>query len=208
MRAESMSAGCLCIDDITSGTSDPSGPFLFRGLSGVETWPFRCPEGENLWDGLRVALQALRKRWETVGVAAQGTGCAAALALAEQLPVDRLALVDPLLSIRGTGRGGGAMSADARVLRRIAAFARRNLSLCVSDTLIVETGADCVDCRRLADALSTHCRVERIRFDVKTGEKLYKIREIEVKQAISRFLQAGERQKPLAENPEMCIIYG
>lgn len=205
MRGEGVSVGCLYIDDFTSGKSDPSGPFLLEALPGLCVRRFARLEEPGAWDGLRTALQSLRRECETVGVAARGAGCAAALALSEQLPVDRLALVDPMLSLRGFGLSNAPVS---RELRRMAAFARRNLALCVSDALILETGRDRSAGDRILGGVSAQCRAERLRFEVKTGDGMYRIREFEVKQAVSRFLRAGEWPKTLAENREMCIIDG
>ena len=198
--------GCLCIGEITSGTSDPSGCFPFMELPGIEALPFRCPEGAELWDALRIALQELRSRRAVACILARGTGCAAALALAEQLPVDRLVLMEPIMNLSGRDMPWHPSDARLRQARKLAGFARRNLSLCVSDTLIVESDLH-TDASRLG-GLSAHCRVCRLKIGGKRGNKLYTIREIDVKQAISCFLRAGELPKPLAENPEMCIIYG
>ena len=202
--------GCLYIDTITPGKDAASGLPLFLGLPGIGTRPFRCLDGKKLWDGLQTALLASRSRCETVAIAARGTGCAAALALAEQLPVDRLVLVEPKLSLRGLQREGSKADADrvasSRQARRIMAYARRNLSLCVSDVLLIESGNGD---RAFPDAaLSVHGTVRHLFVDGKTRRDLYTIRENAVKPAISWFLHTGELPKPLAENPEMCIING
>lgn len=186
--------GCLYIDEIASGARAASGPSLFMALDGEAR---RLEDvGPNLWERLQFALQAVRGRCDICGVVARGTGCAAALALSEQLPVDRLVLWTPRLSIpRGVGFGQA---------RRLAAYARRNLALCVSDTMIVDEDRPG---GQLA-GWSACCRVGRLRLPGGTEDKLYTIREIASKTAVLRFLHTGELPKTLAQNPEMCIIDG
>ena len=190
--------GCLCIDAITSGSEHASGRFIVPGSESLRAVGFVPENGEGLWDGLRTAYQRMRSGCGLVAVAARGTGCAAALALAEQLPVDRLALVDPALSLpRGADRRGEAA--------RLCAFARRNLSLVACDVLAVQTGASAALRRAW---FSPRCRLTWLSCPGEGDGEMYRKREIEVKQAISCFLQTGELPKSLAENPEMCIIYG
>ena len=181
-------------------------------LPGVETRRFHPSGGAPLWEGLQVAYQSLRRGCDACGIMARDLGCAGALAIAEQLPVDRLVLIEPSLSVgrRGARRAGDDpfLAPMWREMRRLAAFARRNLPLCVSDVLIVEGGNRPVGRWDPIDRLPGHARVVRLRLCGKTGDDLYTIREIAVKAAISRFLKPIESSKPLAENPEMCIIYG
>lgn len=144
---------------------------------------------------------------------AAGTGCAPALALACQLPVEKLVLIDPAapvrLSLRSRGHAGAEARRRDRALRRLAAFARRNLPLCVSDVLIVGHGVENgEDALRRAYGNPVNCRVRRLVVPGESDKDLYTIREFAVKAAISRFLHPIESSKPLAENPEMCIIYG
>ena len=180
---------CLYIDDIASERRAPSESFLLNGRRGDAS-------GEsNLWERLMVELQSARSGSDILGIVARGTGCAAALALAEQLPVDRLVLYAPRVTIPVNGD---------RQARRMAAYARRNLSLCVADTLIIEHD-------RTSPRLSgwnSHCRVTRLALSGKGGDELYTIREIASKSAVSCFLRTGELPKKLAQNPEMCIIDG
>ncbi|MBR1820502.1 MAG: hypothetical protein IJ769_02645, partial [Clostridia bacterium] len=87
---QEMRVGCLMIDDPLSGEN------LLSGLSldsSVRVYPFRPRVGERLWDRLQSLLQRARSECGAVAILARGAGCGAALALAEQLPVDRLALV-------------------------------------------------------------------------------------------------------------------
>ncbi len=75
--------------------------------------------------------------------------------------------------------------------------------------LIVGHGAESgVDAMRRAYGNPVNCRVDRLDAQGKSDKELYIIREFAVKEAISRFLQPTDSSKPLAEKPEMCIIYG
>jgi pimeloyl-ACP methyl ester carboxylesterase len=167
-----------------------------------------------MWDMLQIGFQEVRSRWEMCGVIAEGTGCAAALALACQLPVDGIVLIDPTLPVWDPfGREQAAVRPEMvqarKMARRFAAFARRNLALCVGDMLIVSHG--CMDSSRAlrrAFGNPANCRVSRLYVGDESAKELYTIREFDVKAAISRFLLHQEASKPLAENPEMCIIYG
>jgi hypothetical protein len=78
--------------------------------------------------------------------------------------------------------------------------------MCVSDMLVVGHGAE--DALRRAYGNPVNCRLDRLDIRGKSDKDLYTIREFAVKAAISRFLNPVESSKPLAENPEMCIIYG
>jgi len=75
------------------------------------------------------ALCQLRKTCEWVCVAADATAAYIALALAAQLPVDRLAL-----------QGGWLKQRDqlGRQMNRIRAYARRNLSLVVAEVVLFD----------------------------------------------------------------------
>jgi len=206
------SVGCLFIGDAL-GRKGNDGLTWAHDIPGVELRAFRCADARGLWDRLQCALQALRAERGICPIMAVGTGCAAALALACQLPVDKLVLIDPARPARpfvATDRAAGVDDARAqRALRRLAGFARRNLPLCVSDMLIVDHGpAEGEDALRRAYGNPANCRTRRLAVSGKWDKELYTIREFEVKQAISRFLQPADAPKPLAENSEMCIIYG
>ena len=204
--------GCLCIDSLDAGNSD-----WCVDLAGVDSRPFRSTGADEMWDELQTALQQLRRERMSCSVMGRGSGCFAALALAEQLPVERLVLEAPALP-RRTGRyrrryggGGGGQPAVGRCrqAQRLAGFARRNLALCVSDMLVIEPEGDIIGGNGMrAIGKPVNCRVHRLVLRGGCEKELYKIREFVVKEAISRFLQTGELPKMLAENSEMCIIYG
>lgn len=196
--------GCLCIDELLPGRA-PAGGAPLCGAPGMLSREFRPREGEGLWEALQVALQALRAEARAAAILARGTGCAAALALAAQLPVERLALVDPLLSpARGREANGRACVAQRQV-RAIARYARRNLSLCACDMLVLQHGRGERISRR---NLSPYSRLTGLLFRCESREDLLNNREIMAKQALDGFLWTGDLPKSLAENPEMCIIYG
>ena len=209
--------GCLYLDDASFGLRGPDESCRTPDIPKVETRPFRCSDARRLWDELQTALQGLRAEWGACSVMAVGGGCAPALALASQLPTDRVVLVNPAPSgpgdrFRRFRPDGGADVEAARVrrtLQRLAAFARRNLSLCVSDMLTVEDGTgDGGRWARRAFGKPVNCRVKRLVYGGDCAKELYTIREFAVKEAISCFLRTGEVPKLLAENSEMCIIYG
>lgn len=84
-------------------------------------------ENESLLSQAQGALWRLRKDHEWICVAAQGEAACIALALAAQLPVERVAIL-------GTGQGDGRLS---REMRRLKAYARRNLALVTAEILLV-----------------------------------------------------------------------
>lgn len=89
-------------------------------------------ENERYLYQAQTALWELRKECGWVCVCAEGISSAVAFALAAQLPVDRLAITAPDLF----------STADRRLSRkssRLRAFARRNLSLVVSQILLADT---------------------------------------------------------------------
>ncbi len=94
-------------------------------------------------------------------IAAEGNGCALALALAAQLQVDRLMLRRCAIFDRKTARNTPAR------LRHIIAFARRNLSLVAARICISDTGTD--EIRRMARAVSRQAQIELCAEDGKCG---------------------------------------
>ena len=92
------------------------------------------PAGEKCLPRAQAALRELRKKCRWVCVAATPGASGVALFPAEQLPVERLALIggtpfSPLPE-------GGAPS-RRRELRRMDSFAKRNLALVVAELLLV-----------------------------------------------------------------------
>ena len=102
------------------------------------------PGMEKCLPRAQAALWELRKRCGWVCVAAERGGAGVALALAEQLPVDRVALLGgtPFAPLPE-----GGSRARRREMRRMDAFARRNLALLVAELMLVDVPAD--EVRRL-----------------------------------------------------------
>ena len=112
------------------------------------------PEVEKCLPHAQAALWELKQRCFWVCVAAE-RGCAGvALSLAEQLPVDRVALIggtpfSPLPE--------GGTAARRRELKRLDGFARRNLALLVAELLLVDVPEE--ETRRLACGLGRNVRL-------------------------------------------------
>ena len=112
------------------------------------------PEAEKCLPHAQAALWELKQRCGWVCVAA-ARGCAGvALSLAEQLPVDRVALIggtpfSPLPE--------GGTAARRRELKRLDAFARRNLALLVAELLLVDVPEE--ETRRMACGLGRNVRL-------------------------------------------------
>lgn len=179
-----MPVGCLVIDEIKSGENALSGLAFSKKL---RVYPYIPRAREPLREGLQALLHRMRSERGAASILARGTGCGAALALAEQLPVERLVLLEPEAMFRRTMiwerfRGEAAEKDIDRQARRLCAFARRNLSLCVADALVVEA-AESRGHRLLAEGgLGAHGRL--LRLSSNDAE--------ETRQAIERFLCVGE----------------
>ena len=209
-KRKSGGVGCLYIGDFAAGFPDGTSRDWSCGIPDVEMHVFRCTQTRGLWEQLQFALQDARAGSQVCAVMAVGTGCAAALALACQLPVERIVLVDPVPPVRrlsGLSLHEARPEVDGlqRTLRRLAAFARRNLALCVSDILLVGEGGSSLE---RAFGRPVNCRVSRVPSQGRTAKELYTICEFAVKEAISGFVHTTQTPKPLAEISEMCIIYG
>ena len=194
--------GCLVIDGLLPGEERLSGLSQFLGERGVRAEDFRWDGMPGLHRALQLAYQRVRipREMGISGIAASGMGCAAALALAVQLPVDRLLLVP------GDDR---RMLTDLRVglhreLHRLVAFARTNAAFCVADVLLLGT-SDSLTPRRFDAARRLFCSSRLCGAAV---NDLWANGKNQIKWTAFRFLCDGVSIKSLAENPEMCIIYG
>jgi len=78
----------------------------------------------------QTALWRMRQAHNWICVAAEGEAAAIAVALAAQLPVDRLALA-------GSGLFSPRQKGQDRELARLSAYARRNLSLVISEIMLI-----------------------------------------------------------------------
>ena len=112
------------------------------------------PEGEKCLPRAQAALWELKQRCSWVCVAAE-RGCAGvALSLAEQLPVDRVALIGgtPFAPLPE-----GGTAARRRELKRMDGFARRNLALVVAELMLIDVPED--EMRRLVAGLGRNVSV-------------------------------------------------
>lgn len=186
--------GCILIDDPMSGER------LLSGLSlppRVRAFPCEWRAESEFMPALQTLLQRVRKEFCGAAILAFGAGCMAALALAEQLPVERLALVEPASCQRRMGVPA----------RRVAGFAMRNLALCVSDALVTASPPARL-AQRIARGIGVHGRSALLYSPGESGPELYINREKFANDAVTGFLLDGVFPKELAQNPEMCIIYG
>ena len=87
-------------------------------------------ENGSLLSQAQEALWRMRQNCDWICVAAQGDATCIALALAAQLPVDRVAVLG----------AGSEKKHQNRELRRLRAYARRNLALITAEILLI--GAD------------------------------------------------------------------
>lgn len=190
-----METGCLLIDEMLF---DARGLGAYGDLAdqGFRAERFSPDAGGDLHTALQRAYQQIRRDDAVNGILAYGTGCDCALALAGQLPADRLALLYPL-----DWQGGGPME---RQLQRVRRYARRGAAFCVADVLIVP---GLLTARDLPERLRRALCNSRVTL-LKPPEALWTKGKDVLKTGILHFLRHGVLPKSLAENAEMCIIYG
>lgn len=103
----------------------------------------------------QTALWHMRKRFDWVCVAAEGSAACIAVALAAQLPVDRLVLMESSMFMPGRNR-------ISRELLRLERYARRNLSLVISELLLLncreEEIKNFLQGRRKGEVCALECR--------------------------------------------------
>ena len=189
--------GCLLIDDILNGEGGSRELAPLLKCAGVLTRVFEPVAGIPLYPSLQRAWQSVRMEDGVSSVMAWGSGCDAALALAGQLPVDRLILAGP-------SRWRTDRTALSRTLGRIRRYALRGAAFCVAGVWVIPgPGTDDALPARLSRALF-NCPVAV----AGRAEDLCTERKEVMNSAVLHFLRRGELPKSLAENPEMCIIYG
>lgn len=188
--------GCLLIDDplYPIGALEDMSRML-RGR-GVRTEVFEWDGAGHLHLSLQNAYQRIRRDGAISGIVGLGAGCDCALALSCQLPADRIVLVEPM--------EWSAAGERARQLKRIRAFARQNAAFCVCDALVIPGPhtAPALLRRLRRDLVSARLTM------LKPAEDLWSNRKEVLNLGIFHFLRDGVMPKSLAENPEMCIIYG
>ncbi|MBR0367340.1 MAG: hypothetical protein IJH86_02975 [Clostridia bacterium] len=193
--AAARDAGFLLIDDPLYDIRALDAAAHALKARGMRAEAFRRDGARPLYDALQRAYQCVRRDGAVSGIIAQGAGCDCALALACQLPSDRLVLVEPM-----RWRDDGPVG---RQLKRIRAFARQNAAFCVADALIIP-GPHTDDrlLKRLARDLGG--AVTRLR----PAEEMWSNGKEVLNLGIFQFLRDGVWPKSLAEKSEMCIIYG
>ena len=187
-----LNMGCLVIDGLGGGgaLTDMAAYLQKQGMRASEYVP---DVRIGLHAGLQMAYQQIRVPDGINSIVAAGAGCDCALAIAAQLPVERLVLLCPEDGRKASGE-----------YRRVRAYGLRNAALCTCDALVIGwSGADSDPLMRLCRSLCA-CRVQAL----VAGENLWTIRKEVLKLGVFRFLCDGVLPKSLAENPEMCIIYG
>ena len=172
---------------VVSAPGDPRAKTLIGALEQRGTRVFGVRTTAE--DALPALWEACGDRTGLEGLAAFQPCHMAALALAIQRRVDRLALV-----LDGLPMANGANS-------RLRNHVRRNLGLCASDVLLVEPVP--------ADARRISRRVPGPVLSIigEVGQDGWTECEFSVKCAICDFLLPDGSIKSLAENAEMCIIY-
>lgn len=184
--------GCLLIDDLLSGPGALEPLLRLLTASGVRAGAFAPGGDAPLHEQLQRAYQRVRRDGAVNAIVGRGAGCDCALALAGQLPADRLALIEPL-----KWRDAGGMTGP---LNRVRRYGLRGAAFCVAQTLIAP-GPRTPE--RLPDALRSRlCNsAVTVLWPGAAGPEA-------LNTSILHFLRHGVLPKSLAENPEMCIIYG
>lgn len=193
--------GCLLIEGTKPGMSDLSGLRLILNGYGILSETFRLTGGPDLHGRLQEAYYEIRRRCAVPTIVAGRQACWAALALAEQLPADRLVLIDP--GEASPGIGIDAPIALRRSLSRLKRFAVNNLSFCTGDVLAIVGQPEAVPrLRRRMRAAKGRLACVQIAGNAPGGMTGA------AADGVASFLVSGELPKSLAENAEMCIIYG
>lgn len=151
--------------------------------NGVET--FFAQHSRDLLSSVQEGLYRAR-RPGGVCIAAEGEMWAAALALAAQLSVERVVLIEP------TDRFRMPRNDRERQIVRLKSFVRRNLFFCVSDILMLEKDVEQMNalCRRMYNA-----RVWRAKL---SDERWTNCEHLHI-DAAARFLTSGEFAFSLAK---------
>ena len=189
--------GCLLIGDILYDGGEGRDLGAFLKASGVRAEVFEHASGLPLYPSLQRAFQSIRADDGISSIVAWGSGCEAALALAGQLPVDRLILAEPM-------RWRNPHTASSGALERIRRYAHRGMAFCVAGVWVIPgPRTDSSLPGRLSRALFNSAVTV-----AGWSEDLCTERKEVMNSAVLYFLRSGELPKSLAENPEMCIIYG
>lgn len=153
--------------------------------------------GGNLFISAQEGLYAAR-RPGGVCVAAEGELWAAALSLAVQLCVDRVALIAP------TDYPNKSTDEQEKQIARLKGFARRNLFFCVSEVLVLESGGDARSQKRMDSVLRRLCNARVYRLSAQENSMM--CGEDAAIETAACFLADGELWFSLAKRHKMCII--
>lgn len=178
------SVGCLLIGE-TKRMQMLKESLTARGIETV-----RAVFGGDVLASVQEGLQKVRGSGG-VCIAAEGEYWPAALALAVQLCVDRIALIDPMDRCRDSKDECG------KQIDRLRSFARRNLFFCVSEVLVMEN-ADNPELEKQIDRMCKglcNARIQR----VKVSEQRWTNCEFFPFETVARFLYAGEYMFSLAK---------
>lgn len=204
VRKAGHTTGCLMIEDFSSERGRVSGLYDYLNAQGVQTEIFDWNGEGCVHTRLQNAFYSVRKNCERTGIVAVDGGIDGAIALSAQLPVEGMVLICTGEDVARAE--GGDMR---RQFRRLSRFARRNMTFCVSDVLLISektgTGQDRAD--RIAKMLVNCASIGRL-LHAKNNDKIWTDYEWAMNNQIYRFLFGEEFTKSLAENSEMCIIYG
>lgn len=204
VRKVGLTTGCLIIDDFSSERGRISGLYDYLWAHGVQTEMFEWSGDGCIHTRLQNAFYSVRKNCERTGIIAVDGGIDGAIALSVQLPVEGMVLICT---------GADAVRPEnedmRRQFRRMSRFARQNMTFCVSDVLLISenigAGQDRADI--IAKRLVNCASIGRL-FYTKNDHKIWTDYEWKMNNQIYRFLYGEEFTKSLAENSEMCIIYG
>lgn len=157
-------------------------------LCGVQT--VRTGRADNLLHAVQEGLYAARRPGGAC-IAAEGEMWAAALALAAQMHVDRVALIAPTDFIRSP------RDAWEKQIGWMKSFAQRNLFFCVSEVLLLEETCDERSRKRVETICRRLCNATVRRASL-ADERWTKCKQSPM-EAAARFLAAGEFVFPLAK---------
>lgn len=179
--------GCVLIGETKESPKGVADRLRDAGI--LTTWVC-APKDETAMNRLRSVYRETCDACRSTALMAEGCGCLAAMALAIQLSVERMVLIDP----------ADRCEPPAPWIGRTRRFVRGNLALCAADTLLL-----CASWNALPRGWGSLPGTRVIRAARQPGMGFDKTDERLV-DAIICFLRTGVLPKSLAENDEMCII--
>lgn len=195
--------GCMLIEDLSSGGGLPSGLCAYLESRQIGVDVFRHSGKEKVHAKLQNAFYNVRRMYDTSGIIAVNGGIDAAVALSAQVPVERIVLI---CTEENMPHEDGRMK---RQLNKLSRFARRNAAFCISEVMVISAGdgGGHERSQMLVNSLVNAAVIKGISM-AGNDKKIWTDYEWMMNNQIYRFLCGEELTKSLAENPEMCIIYG